>query len=71
MATTTRSKIQSKQAKNKETYNTLKKNSQKKRPTEEQIKQKAQEIYNQRIVSGEFGTALDDWYKAERILTED
>jgi hypothetical protein len=71
MATTTRSKIQSKQAKNKETYNTLKKNSQKKRPTEEQIRQKAQEIYNQRIVSGEFGTALDDWYKAERILTED
>jgi hypothetical protein len=71
MATTTKSKIQNKQAKNKETYNTLKKNSQKKRPTEEQIRQKAQEIYNQRIVSGEFGTALDDWYKAERILTED
>jgi hypothetical protein len=43
---------------------------QKKRPTEEQIRQKAQEIYNQRLRKGEHGTELGDWQKAEQILTE-
>ncbi len=39
-------------------------------PTEEQIRRKAEEIYYQRLHSGEHGTALDDWQKAEKILAE-
>jgi hypothetical protein len=37
-------------------------------PTEEQIRKKAEEIYYDRIARGEYGTAEDDWHKAERIL---
>jgi hypothetical protein len=37
-------------------------------PTEDQIRLKAEEIYHQRIGSGEYGTAQDDWHKAEKIL---
>ena len=37
-------------------------------PTEDEIRLKAQEIFNQRISSGEYGTAQDDWHKAEKIL---
>jgi hypothetical protein len=40
----------------------------KSRVTEEKIRKKAEEIYNQRMISGEQGNALDDWYKAEKIL---
>jgi len=40
----------------------------KSRITEEKIRKKAEEIYNQRMISGEQGNALDDWYKAEKIL---
>jgi len=35
---------------------------------EEEIRKKANEIYHQRIVRGEHGTALDDWHKAEELL---
>jgi hypothetical protein len=37
-------------------------------PSEEDIRKKAMEIYHERIASGEHGTAVDDWLKAERLL---
>jgi|PlaIllAssembly_1097288.scaffolds.fasta_scaffold2134327_1 hypothetical protein len=36
--------------------------------TEEMIRQKAQEIYNQRVARGEHGTPEGDWIKAENTL---
>ena len=29
---------------------------------------KAEEIYHERIARGEYGTAQDDWHKAEQLL---
>jgi hypothetical protein len=37
-------------------------------PTEDQIRKKAEEIYYDRIARGEYGTAEDDWHKAEELL---
>ncbi len=37
-------------------------------PSEEEIRMKAQELYDQRMHSGEHGTASDDWHKAEKLL---
>jgi len=37
-------------------------------PTEDEIRRKAEEIYHERIARGEYGTAEDDWHKAETIL---
>jgi hypothetical protein len=37
-------------------------------PSEEEIREKAKEIYYQRTARGEYGTALDDWHKAEELL---
>jgi len=37
-------------------------------PTEDDIRKKAEEIYRERIARGEYGTAEDDWHKAEKIL---
>jgi hypothetical protein len=37
-------------------------------PDENEIRVKAQELYNDRIFRGEHGTAEDDWLKAERLL---
>jgi hypothetical protein len=37
-------------------------------PTEEDIRKKAEEIYHERMARGEYGTAEDDWHKAERII---
>jgi hypothetical protein len=37
-------------------------------PDENEIRRKAQEIYNERTHRGEHGTAEDDWVKAERLL---
>jgi hypothetical protein len=37
-------------------------------PSEEEIREKANEIYYQRIDRGEDGTTLDDWLKAEELL---
>jgi hypothetical protein len=37
-------------------------------PSEEDIRKKADEIYHQRTARGEYGTALDDWHKAEEFL---
>jgi hypothetical protein len=39
-------------------------------PGENEIRIKAQEIYNERIFRGEHGTPEDDWLKAERKLKE-
>lgn len=74
MATITKPKAQSKQKKS--TVSSANKMSAKKTtekkhpPTEEQIRQKAQEIYEQRNSRGEFGTAIDDWRLAEKLLSE-
>jgi len=37
-------------------------------PGEEQIREKAREIYLERIANGKQGTAEDDWRKAEDLL---
>jgi hypothetical protein len=37
-------------------------------PGEEEIREKAMEIYNQRIERGEHGNAESDWLEAERLL---
>ncbi len=37
-------------------------------PTEEEIREKAGEIYNERVARGEYGTAEDDWLEAEDFL---
>jgi len=37
-------------------------------PTDEEIRKKAEEIYHERIARGEYGTAADDWHKAEALL---
>jgi hypothetical protein len=37
-------------------------------PTEEAIREKAREIYFERIARGEHGTAEDDWKEAEELL---
>jgi hypothetical protein len=39
-------------------------------PTEDEIRKKAEEIYHERIARGEYGTAEDDWQKAEKILKD-
>jgi hypothetical protein len=40
----------------------------KSKSSEEKIREKAKEIYHERIVRGEHGTAEDDWLKAEELL---
>jgi hypothetical protein len=37
-------------------------------PSEDQIREKAKEIYHQRLLRGEYGTAQEDWVKAEKLL---
>lgn len=39
-------------------------------PDEEEIREKATEIYYQRIERGEQGTPENDWYEAEKYLRE-
>jgi len=39
-------------------------------PSEEDIREKAEELYHQRIERGEDGSALEDWIQAESILQE-
>ena len=38
-------------------------------PTEDEIRNKAQEIYELRKSRGEQGNALDDWHKAEEFFS--
>jgi hypothetical protein len=40
----------------------------KSKPSEEEIREKAMEIYNQRIEREEYGTAEDDWREAEEFF---
>jgi hypothetical protein len=37
-------------------------------PSEEEIREKAKEIYNERVARGIHGTAEQDWLKAEQLL---
>jgi hypothetical protein len=37
-------------------------------PTEEDIRVRATEIYNERVSRGEFGSPEDDWFKAVESL---
>jgi hypothetical protein len=37
-------------------------------PSEEEIRDKAREIYHERMARGEHGTSVDDWIKAEELL---
>lgn len=37
-------------------------------PSEDEIREKAMEIYYERISRGEHGTAEDDWHEAEELL---
>lgn len=39
-------------------------------PTEEEIRNKADELYHQRIERGESGTAEHDWREAEKLLRD-
>lgn len=39
-------------------------------PGEDQIRQKAYELYNQRIARGEQGSEMDDWKKAIDLLND-
>ncbi len=71
METTTKSKLASKTGKTSRTGNELKNKSNTAghaQPTEDQIREKAKQIYHERLKRGEYGTALDDWNTAERQL---
>ena len=71
METTTKSKLASKTGKTSRTGNELKNKSNPSgntQPTEEQIREKAKEVYHERLKRGEYGTALDDWNTAEKLL---
>jgi hypothetical protein len=37
-------------------------------PSEEEVREKAKEIYHERISRGEYGTEEDDWFEAEEFL---
>ena len=50
------------------TGKTRKVSSAKSLPREDEIRQKAQEIYDERIFRGEHGTPESDWLEAERLL---
>jgi hypothetical protein len=39
-------------------------------PSEEEIREKAKEIYHQRIDRGEYRTEVDDWLEAEECLKD-
>ncbi len=39
-------------------------------PGEEEIREKARDIYEQRIERGEYGTAEKDWFEAEAYLRD-
>jgi hypothetical protein len=71
MESTTKSKVISKSGKTSGADNALKNKNNpthSSRPTEEQIRDKAKEVYHERLKRGEYGTALDDWHTAEKHL---
>jgi hypothetical protein len=68
---TLKEKTVSKQRKNtmpKEAVVSRKNRAGKSQPSEEQIREKAIEIYNRRIEREEYGTAEEDWFEAEKQL---
>jgi hypothetical protein len=71
MMKTTKTKTESKPKKTSEAGKTLKKKNVTKGkyvPTEEEIREKAREIYYERIARGEHGTPENDWREAEELL---
>lgn len=50
------------------TLKTTKVSSGKSVPTEDEIRNKAKEIYYERIARGEHGTPESDWHEAEELL---
>jgi hypothetical protein len=68
---TTKTKTVSKPKKTSDTGKTLNKKKavpSKSTPTEDQIREKAREIYYERIARGEHGTPENDWHEAEELL---
>jgi hypothetical protein len=68
---TTKAKTASKPKKTSDTVKTVKTKkvtSAKYIPTEEEIREKAREIYYERIARGEHGTPEGDWREAEELL---
>ncbi len=71
MMKTSKSKAISKPKKTSEVGGAVKSNkvtTSKSGPNEEVIREKAREIYNERVARGEYGTAEGDWIKAEKLL---
>ncbi len=71
MQKTAKSKVAARPAKASNEANTRQVNRGQFVPTEEQIREKAREIYHQRLLRGEYGTAQEDWIKAEKLLKEE
>jgi hypothetical protein len=68
---TSKTKAESKTKKNsapKKAVKSKKTESKKSIPGEEEIREKAREIYFERITRGEHGTPESDWMKAEELL---
>jgi hypothetical protein len=68
---TSKTKAESKTKKSsapKKTVKSKKTESKKSIPGEEEIREKAREIYFERITRGEHGTPESDWLKAEQLL---
>ena len=71
MKTTTKAKTVSKPKKTSDTAKTVKEKkvaSAKYVPSEDEIREKAREIYYERIARGEHGTPEGDWREAEELL---
>lgn len=71
MMKTTKSKPVSKPKKTSDEAKTVKKKkpvTAKNIPTEDEVREKAREIYYERIARGEHGTAEADWKEAEELL---
>jgi hypothetical protein len=68
---TSKAKVKGRPKKTSETKKAVKSkkvSTSKSEPGEAEIREKAKEIYHQRIAHGEHGTPLDDWFKAEELL---
>jgi hypothetical protein len=71
MKTTTKTKTTSKPKKTSDAVKTVKQKkvaSAKYVPTEDEIREKAREIYYERMARGEHGTPESDWSEAEELL---
>jgi hypothetical protein len=65
---TTKAQATSKQKKTSETGKAVETKKVTSGPSEKEIRDKAREIYLERIARGEHGTSADDWHKAEKLL---